>query len=92
MTDTGIQRDSSSWIFYVKTSFFLSVISLVLGIVFLPTDLWVKGYMGMGVLFVIGTSITLSKTLRDEHEAKKIINRISEVKTEKILKEFDGDI
>jgi hypothetical protein len=45
--------------------------------------------MAMGTLFTVGSSITLSKTMRDEHEASKIINRIKDVKTEKILKEFN---
>jgi len=93
MEDYGIiQRDSAAWKFFVKTCFTISVITMFIGIYFLPTDYWVKGYMGMGLLFVIGSSITLSKTLRDDHEAKRIINKISEVKTERLLKEYDKEI
>ena len=91
MQDHGLQRDSASWIFFVKFSFILSVLALALGIYFMPAELWVKGYMAMGSLFTIGTSITLSKTLRDDHEAKKLINKISEAKTERILKTYDTD-
>ena len=91
MTDHGLQRDSASWIFFVKISFILSVLALGLGIYFMPAELWVKGYMAMGSLFTIGTSITLSKTLRDEHEARKLINKISEAKTERILKTYDPE-
>ena len=91
MNDHGIQRDSASWLFFVKISFVLAVLSLGLGIYFMPTELWVKGYMAMGSLFTIGTSITLSKTLRDEHESMKLINKISEAKTERILKTYDPD-
>ena len=91
MYDHGIQRDSTSWTFFVKISFVISVLALGLGIYFMPTELWVKGYMAMGSLFTIGSSITLSKTLRDEHEAKKLINKISEAKTERILKTYDTD-
>ncbi len=91
MTDHGLQRDSASWIFFVKISFILSVFALGLGIYFMPTELWVKGYMAMGSLFTIGASITLSKTMRDEHEAKKLINKISEAKTERILKTYDTE-
>ena len=91
MHDHGLQRDSASWIFFVKISFVLSVLALSLGIYFMPAELWVKGYMAMGSLFTIGTSITLSKTLRDEHEANKLINKISEAKTERILKTYDHE-
>ena len=56
---------------------------------------WVNNWyynMAMGTLFTVGASITLSKTMRDEHESQKIINRIKDVKTEKILKEYNDDI
>ncbi len=92
MEDYGIQRDSAAWLFFVKITFIIALAAMGLGIAFMPCDLWIKGYLGMGTLFIVGASITLSKTLRDEHEAKKIINRITNVKTEKILKEYNTEI
>ena len=91
MSEHGIQRDSPAWLFFVKSSFAISVLALILGIFFLPAELWVKGYLGMGVLFCVGTTFTLSKTLRDEHEAKKLINKLNEAKTKRILKTYDAD-
>lgn len=91
MEDYGIQKDSKAWLFYVKCTFTCSLAAMATGIFFLPCELWVKGYMAMGTLFTVGASITLAKTMRDEHEANKIINKIRNVKTEKILKEYDGD-
>ncbi|MCP4109462.1 MAG: hypothetical protein GY749_28720 [Desulfobacteraceae bacterium] len=88
----GIQKDSIAWKFFVKASFVLSAAGMGAGIYYLPADIWVKGYMAMGTVFLIGSSITLTKTIRDEHEAQKLIKKISEVKTEKILKEYDKDL
>ncbi len=90
MSDTGLQKDSAAWLFFVRACFVLAVLSMTLGIYFVPSNLWVKGYLWMGQLFVMGSAITLTKTLRDDHEARKLINQINEVKTEKILREFDG--
>jgi hypothetical protein len=42
----------------------------------------------MGSMFVVGSTITLAKTLRDDHEARRLVNRISEAKTERLLKEY----
>lgn len=92
MEEHGIQKDSNAWIFFVKATFFSAVAAMATGIFFLPCELWVKGYMAMGTLFTVGASITLSKTMRDQHEAERIINKITNVKTEKILKEFNGDM
>ena len=92
MEEYGIQKDSAAWLFFVKTTFAVSLLAMGAGIFFAPCDLWVKGYMAMGTLFTVGSSITLSKTLRDDHEARKLINKISDVKTEKILKEYGGEV
>ncbi len=61
---------------------------MVFGIVMLPLDLWAKGYLGMGLFFMVSSTISVSKTLRDQHEFDRIINRVEEAKTEKILKEY----
>ncbi|KGD64119.1 hypothetical protein Y5S_02659 [Alcanivorax nanhaiticus] len=88
MDESTIQRHSSGWLFYVKASFAISLGLMIVGIVWLPTDLWIKGYLVMGSLFVVGSTITLAKTLRDDHEARRLINRISDAKTERLLKEY----
>ena len=61
---------------------------MVFGITMLPLDIWIKGYFGMGLFFLVSSTISVSKTLRDKHEFDRIINRVEEAKTEKILKEY----
>jgi hypothetical protein len=80
---------SNAWVFQVWASFVLSVSALTVGILNLPVDNWVKGYMGMGVLFSVGSTFSLSKTTRDIHESKRLISRVDEAKLEKILAEHD---
>ncbi len=84
-----IQRDSDAWIFQTWVAFVASVIMLSLGIYFAPIDLIIKGYFGMGLLFVISSTFTLAKTIRDKHEADKIINRVTSAKTEKLLYDYE---
>jgi Uncharacterized protein conserved in bacteria len=57
---------------------------------YLPADLWVKGFLLMGLTFTVGSAFSLAKTLRDDYEAQKLINRIHSAKTEKILKDFEN--
>ncbi len=84
-----IQRDSGAWLLFVRLCFFLALSATTTGLFYLPASLWVKGYMGMGLLFTVGSAITLTKTLRDDHEASRLLHRISEAKTTKLLREFD---
>ena len=82
------QSNSSGWLFFVKASFVISLLAMAAGIVFMPGDLVVQGYFALSALFLVSSTINLSKTLRDEHESQRLLNKISEAKTNKILKEF----
>lgn len=81
------QKDTPAWIIQVWLSFVLSVCATSVGIIYLPVDGWVKGYMGMGLIFSVGSTFTLAKTTRDNYEASKITARIDEARVEKILSE-----
>ena len=67
----------------------LEALRLVAVVYLLPVTTWIKGYLGMGLFFLVSSTITMTKTVRDRHEQKKIVNRIHEAKTEKILKEYN---
>ena len=79
------QSHSSAWVFQVWASFLLSISATAIGILYLPVDAWTKGFMGMGLAFSVGSTISLSKTTRDMHEAKSIIAKVEEARVEKIL-------
>ena len=92
MRDANLsQLNSPGWVFFVKASFVISVLGMVAGIVCLPADLTVKGFFAMGTLYLIGSTFTLAKTIRDEFESQKLINKIADAKAERILKEYSSD-
>jgi hypothetical protein len=41
--------------------------------------------MGMGLAFTVGTTVSLTKTQRDLHEAKKLTSKIEETRVERLL-------
>ncbi|MBE7204205.1 MAG: hypothetical protein INR70_41315, partial [Parafilimonas terrae] len=47
----------------------------------------IKGYLAMAAIFLTGTTFTLAKTLRDEHEASRLINKIEDAAAERVLRE-----
>lgn len=83
------QKDTSAWIIQVWASFILATCSTALGIAYLPVDIWVKGFMGMGLTFSVGSSFTLAKTIRDNHEADKLLSKVDQAKLEKLLAEYN---
>ncbi len=80
-----VQEHSSAWVIQTWLSFAVSLAATSLGIIYLPVDAWVKGYMGMGLVFTVGSTISLTKTQRDLHEGKKLTSKIEEARVEKLL-------
>jgi hypothetical protein len=89
-TKQQFQQDhSSAWSLQVKVSFVVSLTGLILGIAYLPVEPWVRAYLALAALYSITSAISLSKTLRDEHEATRFVNRIDEAKLDRFLAEHD---
>ena len=81
--------DTPSWIFFVKTSFACALGGMMFGVIVMPVEIWMRGYMILGTLFLTGSTFTLSKTLRDQFEGSKLINKLAQARTEKLLKEYN---
>ncbi len=79
--------NSGGWVMFTYVQFAAAMLMSALGIFFLPVDLQVKGYLLMSYVFLIGATFTLAKTIRDEHETKKLSTRIEDARTEKLLME-----
>jgi len=85
--DKNAQPHSAAWVAFTYAAFAGSVGMLGVGIVLLPLDLSAKGYLIMGIVALIQSCITLTKTMRDMHESVKLVNRIEDARTERLLME-----
>lgn len=88
MQNTDTNTNTMGWLLYVKLSFVVSIFAMMVAIFFMPGELMLKGYLALNSLFIVSSTITVSKTLRDEHEGQKIMSKITEAKANKIIKEF----
>lgn len=82
-----IRPHSPAWIAHVWIAFAVAVGSTSIGIYALPVDTWIKGFLAMGLLFTIGSTLNLAKTSRDLHEAEKLTSKVHDARVEKILVE-----
>ncbi len=76
---------SSAWVAFTWASTIAATVAVVGGIAMLPIDLWVRAYLLMGVLMLVQSIVTLTKTQRDVHEGARLHNRIEDARTEKLL-------
>jgi hypothetical protein len=82
-----VSRTAPAWVFFTYVSFAGSLAMLTLGIVMLPLDLWMRAFLFMGMLMLVQSCITMTKTQRDLHEGARLMNRIEDARTEKLLME-----
>jgi hypothetical protein len=43
----------------------------------------------MGVMMLVSSTVTITKTIRDVQEASKLVNKIEDAKTEQLLMRID---
>jgi len=83
----NVQQHSSAWVTFTYASFAGAAFMVAIGVFYLPIDLWMKGYLTMGIIMLIQSCVTLTKTVRDMHESGKLVNRIEDAKAERLLME-----
>ena len=91
MDPIEMHSDSPAWGFFVKVAFAIAIGATLIGIYLLPGALVIKGYFLISSLFLVFATITMSKTVRDQHEADRLHNKISEARTSKMIREMDID-
>ena len=88
-TEPNVLSHSEAWVFQVKAAFAVALLSMGTAIAYLPADPWIRAFLALGALFLVSSSISLAKTLRDVHESKRFVNRVGEAKLERLLVEHD---
>jgi hypothetical protein len=84
------EQHSWTWITFTYASFIVSLAMVAVAIIFLPADIAITGYLAaMGVAMLVQSCITLTKTIRDVHENARLVNRIEDANTERLLMEID---
>jgi hypothetical protein len=83
--------DSSGFRAQCWIAFVLSLGATTFGIYLLDAGAWERAFLGLGLWFTVSATVTLSKAMRDAHEAQKLSSQVNEVKTERILREMARD-
>ena len=76
---------SAAWVAFTWASTIAATVAVLGGILMLPLELWMRAYLLMGVLMLVQSIVTLTKTQRDNHESARLHNRIEDARTEKLL-------
>lgn len=83
-----IEKNTTAWRVQVWVSFIVSIGATAAACLFLDVDVWQRGFMLLGLLFSVSSTLALAKTVRDDHEAAKLLHRADAARTEKLIHEF----
>jgi hypothetical protein len=64
------RKDTSAWVMQVWAAFLVAVGVSGFGILATPGDIWMKGYLLLAFAFVLSSTFTLSKTMRDNQHKR----------------------
>jgi hypothetical protein len=70
-------------------SFGVSVVAVGIGIAYLPLNNWTQGFLAIGVLYVITSSFTLAKCIRDRQETTTVVSRVDQARLDKLMVDHD---
>lgn len=88
--DTNTPRSNTNGFFVQAViAFAVSLIGLAWSVLFLPLDPWARAFLGMTALFLVSSTITLSKVVRDNQEVRAVHHRIDQARIERMLAEHD---
>jgi len=79
---------SKLWISFNYACVAVAYAMLSLSLMLMPVDLSTKGYVGMGILFLTGSLITLVKTLQEQRINDQFSSKLERAKHEKILEDY----
>ncbi|WP_330456890.1 YiaA/YiaB family inner membrane protein [Streptomyces sp. NBC_00820] len=90
MSDTPVKQQSTA-AFYGQAvaSFAVAMVATAVGILRLDADAWVRGFLGIAVLYLVTSTFTLAKVIRDRQEAGQIVSRVDQARLDRLLAEHD---
>jgi hypothetical protein len=91
MTTPAPAKSSTTAAFFAQAaiSFAIAAVTVVVGIVFLPVEPWVRAFLGIGVLYTISSAFTLAKCVRDRQEEESVASRVDRARVDKLIAEHD---
>ena len=77
--------------FYAQAgiSFGLALLSMVVAVLYLPVDPWIRAFLALGNLYLTTSTFTLAKCVRDAQETSSVVNRLDQARVDKILADHD---
>ena len=82
-------RNTNAFFVQAALSFGVALLAMVVAVLYLPVDPWVRAFLALGTLFLTTSAFTLAKCVRDAQETSQVVHRLDQARVDKILAEHD---
>lgn len=89
MTSPVPAKNTAAFYLQAAISFGVSVLSVGVAIAYLPVGSWIRAFLALGLLYVVTSSFTLAKCVRDQQESTAVVSRVDQARLEKLLADHD---
>lgn len=91
MTNNAPVQPPMSAAYFVQAalSFMVSLAAVAIGVAFMPMGTWERGFLAVGMLFLVSSSFTLAKCVRDRQEISQVTTRVDKARLDKLISEHD---
>lgn len=89
MSNSTAPKNTGAFYAQAAISFAIALATMMFGILFLPVDIWIRSFLGLGTLFLTTSAFTLAKCVRDAQESQAVVARLDQARVDKILAEHD---
>ncbi len=86
------KEHSQAWVTFSYASFAGACLFVGGGIFLMPVEFWIRAYLWIGMVLLVQSSINVTKTLRDNYEGDRLINRLEDAKTEKLIRDVSDPV
>jgi hypothetical protein len=89
MTTSPAAKSTPAFYLQAILSFGIALAVVVIGELYLPVPGWTRAFLALGTIFLVSSSLTLAKVVRDQQETESVVSRLDQVRLERLLAEFD---
>ncbi len=82
-------RNTPAFYAQAAISFGLSLLALLVALVYMPVEAWMRAFFAIDALWMVSSAFTLAKCVRDAQEDEAVVNRLDAARLERLLAEYD---
>ena len=82
-------KNTNAFFLQAGVSFAIALLTMVVAVLYLPVDPWIRAFLGLGTMFLTTSSFTLAKCVRDAQENQYVVSRLDQARVDKLLAEHD---